>query len=64
MTAALSGEGAPADIVSLNAGAALYCAGVADSLKEGVRLARNAQQNKLPLEKMHELSRFTGQFKP
>ncbi|SHM41907.1 anthranilate phosphoribosyltransferase [Vreelandella subglaciescola] len=64
VTAALSGEGAPADIVSLNAGAALYCAGVADSLKEGVRLARNAQQNKLPLEKMHELSRFTGQFKP
>jgi anthranilate phosphoribosyltransferase len=64
VTAALSGEGAPADIVSLNAGAALYCAGVADSLKEGVRLARNAQQEKLPLEKMHELSRFTGQFKP
>jgi anthranilate phosphoribosyltransferase len=64
VTAALSGEGAPADIVSLNAGAALYCAGVADSLKEGVQLARNAQQEKLPLEKMHELSRFTGQFKP
>lgn len=61
---ALSGEGAPADIVSLNAGAALYCAGVADTLQEGVQLARNAQQDKLPLEKMHELSRFTGQFKP
>lgn len=61
---ALSGEGAPADIVSLNAGAALYCAGVADSLKEGVRLARNAQLDRLPLEKMHELSRFTTQFKP
>ncbi|MDN6297163.1 MAG: anthranilate phosphoribosyltransferase [Halomonas sp.] len=61
---ALSGEGAPADIVSLNAGAALYCAGVADSLQEGVQLARNAQQDKLPLEKMHELSHFTGQFKP
>lgn len=64
VTAALSGEGAPADIVSLNAGAALYCAGVADTLQEGVQLARNAQQEKLPLEKMHELSRFTGQFKP
>lgn len=63
VTAALSGEGAPADIVSLNAGAALYCAGVADSLKKGVKLAQNAQRAKLPLEKMHELSRFTGQFK-
>ncbi|GAB2710250.1 anthranilate phosphoribosyltransferase [Halomonas garicola] len=62
--AALSGEGAPADIVSLNAGAALYCAGVADTLKEGVRLARGAQRDRLPLEKMRELSRFTAQFKP
>lgn len=61
---ALSGEGAPADIVALNAGAALYCAGVAESLKDGVQRARKAQQEKLPLEKMHELSRFTGQFKP
>lgn len=62
--AALSGEGAPADIVSLNAGAALYCAGVADTLKDGVRLAQNAQRDGLPLAKMRELSRFTAQFKP
>ncbi|GAA3901483.1 anthranilate phosphoribosyltransferase [Halomonas cibimaris] len=60
---ALRGEGAPAGIVSLNAGAALYCAGVADTLQEGVRLARNAQEDGLPLEKMAELSRFTTQFK-
>ncbi|WP_311944686.1 anthranilate phosphoribosyltransferase [Halomonas piscis] len=62
--AALSGEGAPADIVSLNAGAALYCAGVAETLKDGVQLARSAQQEGRPLAKMRELSRFTTQFKP
>ena len=61
--AALSGEGAAADMVALNAGAALYCAGVADSLKEGVMVAQDAQASKLPLEKLKELSHFTSVFK-
>lgn len=61
--AALSGEGAAADIVALNAGAALYCSGVADSLKEGVMVAQDAQASKLPLEKLRELSHFTSVFK-
>lgn len=61
--AALSGEDAAADMVALNAGAALYCAGVADSLKEGVMLAQDAQASKLPLEKLKELSHFTSVFK-
>ncbi|AQU82987.1 MULTISPECIES: anthranilate phosphoribosyltransferase [unclassified Halomonas] len=61
--AALKGEGAAADIVALNAGAALYCAGVADSLKEGVMVAQDAQASKLPLEKLNELSHFTSVFK-
>lgn len=61
--AALSGEGAAADMVALNAGAALYCAGVADSLKEGVIVAQDAQASKLPLEKLRELSHFTSVFK-
>ncbi|MCA1771613.1 MAG: anthranilate phosphoribosyltransferase [Halomonas sp.] len=61
--AALSGEGAAADMVALNAGAALYCAGVADTLKEGVLLAQDAQASKLPLEKLKELSHFTSVFK-
>ncbi|WP_404474013.1 anthranilate phosphoribosyltransferase [Vreelandella venusta] len=61
--AALSGEGAAADMVALNAGAALYCAGVADSLKEGVMVAQDAQASKLPLEKLRELSHFTSVFK-
>lgn len=57
--AALLGEGPAADIVALNAGAALYAAGVADTLKEGVILAQDAQGSKLPLEKMKELADFT-----
>lgn len=61
--AALSGDGAAADMVALNAGAALYCAGVADSLKEGVMVAEDAQASKLPLEKLKELSHFTSVFK-
>ncbi|PMR73904.1 anthranilate phosphoribosyltransferase [Billgrantia endophytica] len=56
---ALVGDGAAADIVSLNAGAALYCADIADSLKEGVAMAQDAQASRLPLEKMKELADFT-----
>jgi anthranilate phosphoribosyltransferase len=59
---ALVGEGPAADIVSLNAGAALYVADVADSLKEGVAMAQDAQASKLPLEKLKELANFTRVF--
>ena len=59
---ALVGEGPAADIVALNAGAALYVSGVADSLKEGVALAEDAQGSKLPLEKLKELANFTRVF--
>lgn len=59
---ALVGEGPAADIVSLNAGAALYASGIADSLKEGVALAQDAQASKLPLEKLRELASFTRVF--
>lgn len=59
---ALVGEGPAADIVSLNAGAALYAAGIADSLEEGVALAQDAQASKLPLEKLKELAHFTRVF--
>ena len=61
--AALAGEGAAADMVALNAGAALYCAGVADTLKEGVMVAQDAQASGLPLEKLRELAHFTSVFK-
>ena len=59
---ALVGEGPGADIVALNAGAALYASGIADSLKEGVALAQDAQASKLPLEKLKELANFTRVF--
>lgn len=59
---ALVGEGPAADIVSLNAGAALYVADIADTLKEGVALAQDAQASKLPLEKLKELAHFTRVF--
>ncbi|MFC3283037.1 anthranilate phosphoribosyltransferase [Litchfieldella rifensis] len=59
---ALVGEGAAADIVALNAGAALYVSGVADNLAEGVVMAQDAQASRLPLEKMKELADFTRVF--
>ncbi|RDB43927.1 anthranilate phosphoribosyltransferase [Halomonas sp. DQ26W] len=61
---ALVGEGLAADIVALNAGAALYCADIADSLSEGVAMAQDAQASKLPLEKMKELADFTRVLLP
>ncbi|CBV43257.1 anthranilate phosphoribosyltransferase [Halomonas elongata] len=59
---ALVGDGPAADIVALNAGAALYAAGVSDTLKEGVAMAQDAQASKLPLEKLKELANFTRVF--
>jgi len=59
---ALVGDGPAADIVALNAGAALYASGIADSLKEGVALAQDAQASRLPLEKLRELANFTRVF--
>ncbi|MCW4149353.1 anthranilate phosphoribosyltransferase [Halomonas sp. 18H] len=58
----LVGEGPAADIVALNAGGALYASGVADTLKEGVALAQDAQGSKLPREKLRELANFTRVF--
>lgn len=58
----LVGKGPAADIVALNAGAALYASGVADSLNEGVLMAQDAQASKLPLEKLKELADFTRVF--
>ncbi|MFG6179102.1 anthranilate phosphoribosyltransferase [Halomonas sp. THAF12] len=59
---ALTGEGPAADIVALNAGAALYAADVADTLKEGVALAQDAQDSQLAREKLKELANFTRVF--
>lgn len=59
--AVINGEkGAPRDIVVLNAGAGLYVAGVADSIKEGVRLSQNSIDNRAALKKLNSLIEFTN----
>jgi anthranilate phosphoribosyltransferase len=51
------------DIIALNAGAAIYVSGVADTLKEGVARAQDVLGSGLAGEKMRELAAFTACFK-
>jgi len=48
-----------ADIIALNAGAAIYVSGVAASLTDGVEMARDAIGSGLAGEKLRELAAFT-----
>ncbi|MBD2858629.1 anthranilate phosphoribosyltransferase [Spongiibacter sp. KMU-158] len=48
-----------ADMIALNAGAALYVAGVVSNLKQGVALAEDAIHGGLALEKMEALAVFS-----
>lgn len=48
-----------ADIITLNAGAAIYVSGVADSFVDGVEMARDAIGSSLAGEKIRELAAFT-----
>lgn len=52
-----------ADMIILNAGAALYAADVASTLKEGVELASDALYSGMAREKMAELASFTEIFR-
>ncbi|TWI56823.1 anthranilate phosphoribosyltransferase [Pseudomonas duriflava] len=52
-----------ADMIVLNAGAALYAADLASTLKEGVSLAHDALCSGLAKEKMDELASFTAVYK-
>ncbi|WP_397378839.1 anthranilate phosphoribosyltransferase [Pseudomonas sp.] len=52
-----------ADMIALNAGAALYAADLASSLKESVQLAHDALHTGLAWEKLQELVSFTAVFK-
>jgi len=52
-----------ADMIVLNAGAALYAADHASSLREGVQLAHDALHTGLAREKLEELVSFTAVFK-
>jgi anthranilate phosphoribosyltransferase len=61
--AILGGEaGARADIVALNAGAALYVSGAAASVAEGVVMARAAIASGAALRKLEELIRVTNEL--
>ena len=60
---ALGGQpGAAADIVALNAGAAIYAANLAGDLKSGVAQAQEVIRSGRALEKLDELARFTQAF--
>lgn len=52
-------EDAASGIVSLNAGAAIYVAGICGSLQQGVQLAREALANGSAAAKLAELAEFT-----
>ena len=62
---ALANEDGPVrDVVLLNAGAALYCAGVASSVIEGVRRAREAVASGQALAKLSHFVSASNQFRP
>ncbi len=56
-------EGPLRDVVLLNAGAALYCAGVAASIEEGVKRAREAVATGRALAKLTEFVNLSQSFK-
>ncbi len=51
--------GPPRDIVLLNAGAAIYVAGIADSLEHGIKKAHQTIESGAALKKLHELVAFS-----
>ena len=62
---ALANEDGPVrDVVLLNAGAALYCAGVAGSVAEGVRHAREVVASGAAAAKLEQFVKVTQRFKP
>jgi anthranilate phosphoribosyltransferase len=52
------------DVVLLNAGAALYCAGVAANVTDGVRRAREAVASGAALAKLSQFVSATNRFRP
>jgi len=51
------------DLIALNAGAAIYAADLADTLKEGIQRAADAIGSGLALAKIFELASFNSMFK-
>jgi anthranilate phosphoribosyltransferase len=67
ITAALSGKTdertqRAANLIAMNAGAALYVAGIADSISEGVASARDILASGSGLEKLQQLASMTRSF--
>lgn len=56
-------EQAAADIIALNAGAAIYVAGCATDWQQGVSMAQDIIASGLGLEKLNELADFTAAIK-
>lgn len=52
-----------ADIVALNAGAAIYVSGLADSVKEGVALAQDAIGSGMAMAKLNDLVQLSKVYK-
>ncbi len=62
---ALANEDGPVrDVVLLNAGASLYCAGVATSVVDGVRRAREAVASGKALAKLNQFVAVSNKFRP
>jgi anthranilate phosphoribosyltransferase len=62
---ALANEDGPVrDVVLLNAGAALYCAGAAGTVSEGVRHAREVVASGAAAAKLEQFVKVTQRFKP
>ena len=55
--------GAARDIVLLNAGAAIYTAGVADSIEQGLEKARSVIASGAARRKLEDLVKLTNEFK-
>ncbi len=54
-------KGPARDIVLLNAGAAVYVSGIADTLAQGILAAQRAIESGAALQKLHELVAFSNQ---
>ena len=62
---ALDNEDGPVrDVVLLNAGAALYCAGVASSVADGVKQAREAVASGRARAKLEQYVAVSNRFRP
>lgn len=55
-------EGAARDIVTLNSGAAIYCAGLTETLEQGVEQARQVIASGAAKEKLAQLAKLTQSF--